>query len=146
MLSSQLNSLSNKVTGNSGFQVDFGINSYTDYQGETSQERTDVNINASQRLFDDRVIVQVGSEVNVEGSTMQESDVTTPLIGNVSIEYLVTKNGRYRFKGFRKNEYQNIIDGQLIVTGFAFIFSREFNRFQEIWRKEVEENQSESDD
>ncbi|WP_258098417.1 translocation/assembly module TamB domain-containing protein [Marinoscillum pacificum] len=146
VLSSQLNSLSNKVTGNSGFQVDFGINSYTDYQGETSQERTDVNINASQRLFDDRVIVQVGSEVNVEGSTMQESDVTTPLIGNVSIEYLVTKNGRYRFKGFRKNEYQNIIDGQLIVTGFAFIFSREFNRFQEIWRKEVEETQSESND
>ena len=146
VLSSQLNSLSNKVTGNSGFQVDFGINSYTETQGETSQDRTDVNINASQRLFDNRVIVQVGSEVNIEGSTMQESEVTTPLIGNVSIEYLVTKNGRYRFKGFRKNEYQNVIDGQLIVTGFAFIFSREFNRFQDIWRKEMEDAQSENNE
>ncbi|HCX24175.1 MAG TPA: hypothetical protein DHN29_19795, partial [Cytophagales bacterium] len=119
---------------------------YTETQGETSQDRTDVNINASQRLFDNRVIVQVGSEVNIEGSTMQESEVTTPLIGNVSIEYLVTKNGRYRFKGFRKNEYQNVIDGQLIVTGFAFIFSREFNRFQDIWRKEMEDAQSENNE
>lgn len=145
VLSGQLNSLSNKLTGNSGLQLDFGLNSYTDYSGQSSQERTDLNINASKQLFNNRVIVQVGSEVNVQGSgETTADDETTPLIGNVSLEYLITENGRYRFQGFRKNEYENIIDGQLIVTGFAFIFNREFNRFKEIWKKQTEDSSDQS--
>ncbi|WP_421879683.1 translocation/assembly module TamB domain-containing protein [Marinoscillum sp.] len=140
VLSGQLNKWSNKLTGDSGFQLDFGLNSYTNYQGETAEDNTDLNINASQRLFNNRVIVQVGSEVNIQGSgnTTDQSAENTPLVGNVSLEYLITENGRYRFKGFRKNQYENIIDGQLIVTGFAFIFNREFNRFKDIFANSKE--------
>jgi hypothetical protein len=138
VLSGQLNKWSNKLTGDSGLQLDFGLNSYTNNQGES--DNTDLNINASQRLFNDRVIVQVGSEVNIQGSgnTTDQSTANTPLVGNVSLEYLITENGRYRFKGFRKNQYENIIDGQLIVTGFAFIFNREFNRFKNIFANSQE--------
>lgn len=137
VLSGQLNKWSNKLTGDSGFEVDFGLNSYSN---EAAQDNTDLNINASQRLFDDRVIVQVGSEVNIQGSgnTTDQGTANTPLVGNVSLEYLITENGRYRFKGFRKNQYENIIDGQLIITGFAFIFNREFNRFKDIFANSKE--------
>ncbi|MEQ8471466.1 MAG: translocation/assembly module TamB domain-containing protein [Marinoscillum sp.] len=138
VLSGQLNTLSDKITGKSGVELDFGLNSYTDYQGETSENRTDLNINASKRLFNDRLVVQVGSEVGIEGSGTQTSE-GTPLIGNVSLEYLITEEGRYRFKGFRKNEYESVIDGQLIVTGFAFIFTKEFNKFKDMWKKNAEE-------
>jgi hypothetical protein len=51
----------------------------------------------------------------------------------VSLEYLLTENGRYRLRGFRKSEYENIIDGQLIITGIALIFNREFNEFSELF-------------
>ena len=141
VLSGELNAFSEKVFGNSGFEVDFDLDSFTDYRGETAQDRTQLNINAKKRFFDDRLIVTAGSAVDVEGSA-QTGQEETPIIGNVSLEYLLTENGRYRLKGFRKSEFANVIDGQLIVTGLALIFDREFNSFSELFSpiKQIEEN------
>lgn len=133
-ISDQLNAFSDKILGDTGVELDFGLNSYTDYQGETAQERTQLDIAAQKKLFDDRLIVRVGSEVDIQGSNPQEE--STPLIGNVSIEYLITESGRYRIKGFRKNTFENVIDGQTIVNGIALIFTQEFNRFRELWQRE----------
>lgn len=132
VLSDQLNVFSNELLGNSGFELDFDLDSFTDYQGDNPQDRTQLNINAKQKLFNDRLIVTAGSSVDVEGSA-QVGQQETPIIGNVSLEYLLTKDGRYRLRGFRKNEYENIIDGQLIVTGVALIFNREFNKFSTLF-------------
>src|SRR5690606_17136909 len=97
------------------------------------QTRTQLNVNAQQRLFNDRLVVQVGSQVDVEGSS-QSSERGNPVFGNVSVEYLLTENGRYRLRGFRKNEFESVIDGQLIVTGVSVICNREFNKFWEQWK------------
>ncbi len=131
-LSDQLNTFSGKILGSSGVELDFGLDSYTDYQGETPQERTQLDIAAQKKLFDDRLIVRVGSEVDLQGSS--STNEATPLIGNVSLEYLLTENGRYRLKGFRRNEFENVIDGQTIVSGIALIFTQEFNKFDELWQ------------
>tara|TARA_R110000868_G_scaffold108065_1_gene295326 strand:- start:36219 stop:41219 length:5001 start_codon:yes stop_codon:yes gene_type:complete len=138
VLSGELNAFSDRVFGESGFEVDFDLDSFTDYQGESPQDRTQLNINAKKKLFNDRLIVTAGSAVDVEGSS-QPGQEETPIIGNVSLEYLLTKDGHYRLRGFRKNEYENIIDGQLIVTGVALIFNREFNKFSQLFNplKEV---------
>lgn len=131
-LSDQLNTFSDKLLGNSGVELDFGLDSYTDYQGETPQERTQLDIAAQKKLFNDRLIVRVGSEVDLQGSS--SNNEPAPLIGNVSLEYLLTENGRYRLKGFRRNEFENVIDGQTIVSGIALIFTQEFNKFDELWQ------------
>jgi predicted nucleic acid-binding Zn-ribbon protein len=130
-VSDQLNTFSDKLLGNSGFDLNFGLDSYTDYQGTSPQERTQLDIAAQKKLFNDRVIVSVGSEVDVQGSS--STGESTPIIGNVSIEYILTENGRYRLKGFRRNEFENVIDGQTIVSGIALIFTQEFNKFNELW-------------
>ncbi|MET7030449.1 translocation/assembly module TamB domain-containing protein [Sediminicola luteus] len=152
VLSGQLNAFSDKIFGSSGFEVDFDLDSFTDYQGDSPQERTQLDINAKKKLFDERLVVTAGSAVDVEGSA-QPGQEETPIIGNVSLEYLLTKDGRYRLRGFRKNQYTNIIDGQLIVTGIALIFNREFNKFSQLFNplkensktddKEKEENKKE---
>ncbi|MBC9798435.1 translocation/assembly module TamB domain-containing protein, partial [Sinomicrobium weinanense] len=144
-LSGQLNALSDKLLGESGVELDFGLDSYTDYQGSSPQERTQLDITAKKKLFNDRVIVSVGSEVDIQGSN-QEPGQGSPLIGNVSIEYLLTQDGRYRLKGFRKNEYENVIDGQLIVSGIALIFTREFNKYKELFEKAIREEEDENDE
>jgi hypothetical protein len=140
VLSGQLNDFSKQLMGNTGVDLDFGLDSYTDYQGDAPQDRTQLDINASKRLFNDRLIVQVGSEVDIEGSG-QTNGESTPVIGNVSLEYLLTENGRLRLRGFRKNEFESVIDGQLIVTGFALIFNREFNKFKELWVRQLKEDE-----
>lgn len=130
-VSDQLNVFSDKLLGNSGFDLNFGLDSFTDYQGTSTQERTQLDIAAQKKLLNDRLIVSVGSEVNVQGSS--STGEATPIIGNVSIEYILTENGRYRIKGFRRNEFENVIDGQTIVSGIAIIFTQEFNKFSQLW-------------
>jgi len=130
-ISDQLNVFSDKLLGSSGVELDFGLDSYTDYQGEIAEQRTQLDIAAQKKLFNDRLIVRVGSAVDIQGSG--STDEPAPLIGNVTLEYLLTENGRYRLKGFRKNEFENIVDGQTIVSGIALIFTQEFNKFDEFW-------------
>lgn len=147
-LSDQLNMFSDKIMKNTGIDLNFGVNSYTDYQGENAQDRTDLAISAKKKLFNDRVVVEAGSEVNVQGDNRPGEE--NPVIGNFSIQYLLTKNGRWRLKGFRKSEYENVIDGQVFVSGIALIFTREFNKFKELWdessflKKEKNKDKSEN--
>ncbi|MEX2513706.1 MAG: translocation/assembly module TamB domain-containing protein [Cyclobacteriaceae bacterium] len=133
MLSGQLNSLSDNLLGDSGFEVDLDLDSFRDYQGSSPQDRTQLNVNARKRFIDDRLIVQVGSQIDIEGSSPTQ-ETGNSMLGNVSVEYLLTKNGRYRLRAFRKNQFESIIDGQLLVTGLSLIFNRDFNRFRELWR------------
>lgn len=137
VLSDQMNALSSKLFGDSGFQVGFDVDSYQDYQSGNAQNRTDLNINAQQSLFDDRLIVQVGSQVDLEGSP-QNSDQANSILANISFEYMLTEDGRWRIRAFRKNQFESIIDGQLVVTGGGLIFNREFNEFSELWKTPVD--------
>ncbi|MGY5849426.1 translocation/assembly module TamB domain-containing protein [Salegentibacter sp. F14] len=141
-LSDQLNRFSDQLVGETGIELNFGVDSFTDYQGDSPQERTQLDITAQKRLMDDRLIVSVGSQVDVQGSN--PTGESTPMIGNVSLEYLLTENGRFRLKGFRRNMYENVIDGQIIVSGIALIFTREFNKFKELFEKELQATQNEN--
>jgi translocation and assembly module TamB len=136
LLSDQMNSLSNKLFGDSGFSLGFGIDSYQDFQSGSGKNRTDLNVNAQQKLFNDRLVVQVGSQMDLEGSS-QDSEQSNSILANISMEYMLTEDGQWRIRAFRKNEFQSIIDGQLFVTGVGLIFNREFNEFKDIWTKPV---------
>ena len=142
-LSDQLNQFGGKLLGDSGVELNFGLDSYTDYQGNSPQERTQLDVTASKKLLDDRLIVSVGSEVDIQGSAA-ESEGETPVIGNVTLEYLLTQSGQWRLKGFRKNQFDNVIDGQLIVSGIGVIFSKEFNEFKNLFTKTVQEEAAEA--
>ncbi len=148
-VSDQLNAFSDKLLGSSGIELDFGLNSYTDYQGDSPTDRTELEIAAKKKLFNDRLTVSVGSDVDIQGSS--STDEETPIIGNVSLEYALTEDGRYRLKGFRKSEFENVIDGQTIVSGISLIFTKEFNQFNELWdailrSKKEKEAASEAED
>ncbi|RZS92302.1 translocation/assembly module TamB domain-containing protein [Aquimarina brevivitae] len=136
VLAGQLNTFGDKIVGKSDIDLNFDLNTYGTYKGNTATEATDLEINAQKSFLDNRLIVRVGSEVNIEGNN-QATETGNPIIGNVSVEYLLTENGRFRVKGFRKNKFESVIDGQLVVTGIALIFNREFNKFKDLWRDSV---------
>lgn len=127
----QLNAFSDKVLGNSGVELNFDLNSYTDYQGTTATDRTQLGVTAQKQLFNERLTVRVGSDVDIAGNN--PTGEQTPLIGNVSLEYKLSEDGRYLLRGFRKSEFENVIDGQTIISGVALIFTQEFNQFRELW-------------
>lgn len=140
-LSDQLNIISQNLIGeDSDLKLDFGLDTYTDYQGESPRERTQLDITAERAFMDDRLIARVGSEVDILGSAPTGEDV--PMIGNVSLEYLVDESGTWRIRGFRSNRFENVIEGQVIVSGIALIFQKEFNEFKELFRQLLQKDKN----
>lgn len=140
-LSAQLNQLSSKVVP--GVELNFDIQSYDDYQTGTAEGRTQVDIGVKKQLFNERLSVQVGGVVDVEGSSAKQntaSDITS----DVTVEYKITKDGRYRLKGFRHNQYEGAIEGQLVETGAGVLYVRDFNKWKELFnppKKQLESSE-----
>jgi translocation and assembly module TamB len=142
LLTDQLNNLSDRFV--KGVDLDLGVDSYTDYRTGAAQERTQLNVNVSKQLFDDRLIIAVGSNVDLEGERARDQQNMSDLIGNISIEYLLNQEGSYRLKAFRRNQFEGVLDGQLITTGVSLRYNKEFNRFKELWGKKEEDPKLES--
>lgn len=130
MLSGQLNAYSSKYL--KGVELNFDLNSYTDYENG-GEYRTDLDVSLRKALFNDRLVFQVGSQVGIEGS--DRSYEASDIIGDVSLEYLLTKEGQYRLKAFRQNQYQDLVEGQLVETGVSILFNKDFNGFNELFKK-----------
>ncbi|RQO32182.1 hypothetical protein DBR32_00780 [Taibaiella sp. KBW10] len=128
-LSEQMNRMAGDLI--KGIELDFGVNTSEDFSTGSKVNRTDFNITASKRLFNDRLKVTIGNDFALEGQT---AGVTNPsyLPGNLSADYLLTPDGKYILRGYRKSELQNIINGYLIETGLSFRFSLEYNRFRSL--------------
>lgn len=130
-LSEQLNQLSSKVVP--GVELNFDIQSYDDYSSGEAQGMTQVELGIKKQLFDERLSVQVGGNLDVEGAKAKQnspSDITS----DVTVEYKLTEDGRYRLKGFRHNQYEGAIDGLLIETGIGVSYIHDFNRWRDFFR------------
>ncbi|SMG51617.1 Family of unknown function [Marivirga sericea] len=138
ILSNQLNKLSSQYV--KGVNLNLDLNSYEDYQSGTPQDRTQLDVSLSKNLFNDRFRVEVGSQVDLEGQQRTQQEATD-IIGNIMVEYLLTEDGRYKLRGYRKNEYEGLIDGQVVVTGISIQFSKEFEKFNELWSQSKEEKE-----
>jgi hypothetical protein len=131
-LSEQLNKLSASFIP--GLEMNFDLQSYEDYSGGEAEGRTELSVGVKKELFDERLSVQVGGTVELEGERATQNQAND-IASDVVIEYKLTKDGRYRLKGFRKNQYEGLIDGQLTETGVGAVLVREFNRLKELFKK-----------
>jgi hypothetical protein len=132
-LSAQLNQLSSKVLP--GMELNFDIQSYDDYQSGQAKGRTQVEIGLRKQLFNERLSVQLGGVIDVEGEKAKQNSASD-FTGDVTVEYKLTKDGRFRMKGFRHNQYEGAIEGQLVETGVGFIFVRDFNQWSRLFKSQ----------
>lgn len=132
MLSEQLNNLAADLI--EGVELNFDLESSDDYSTGTRENRTDLNIGVSKSLLNDRLKVSVGSNFGLEGTERQNEEMTN-IAGDVQIEYLLSRDGRYTLKAYRKNEYQLALQGQIIETGVGFVITLDYNEFKEIWQR-----------
>ena len=130
LLSEQLNNLAANLI--EGVDINFDVNSYDDYSTGDQMTRTDLNVNLSKRLLNDRLQVTVGSNFELEGGTNANENASN-LIGNLSAEYRLSKDGRYMLRAYRKNEYQGILDGYVIETGVGFVITLDYNKFRNLF-------------
>jgi hypothetical protein len=130
ILTDQLNQLAGSLI--KGVDINFDLNSQQDYSTGTAQERTDLNVTVSKKLLNDRLQVNVGSNFEVEGKTNQNQQASN-IAGDVSVDYSLSKDGRYKLRAYRKNEYEEVVEGQVVETGVSFILTFDYNKFKELF-------------
>lgn len=130
LLSAQLNKLAGDLIA--GVELNFDLESTDDYSTGTLQNRTDLNVGVSKRMLDDRLKVTVGSNFELEGAN-QPGRQATNIAGDISVEYQLSRDGRYLLRAYRKNEYEVTLQGQIIETGIGFVINMDYDDFQELF-------------
>jgi TamB, inner membrane protein subunit of TAM complex len=134
ILSDQLNQLAGSLIN--GVDVSFDLNSGQDYSTGTTQNQTDLTVHVSKSLFSDRIRVTVGSDFQLEG--VNQGQNTSNIAGDVSVDYRLSKDGRYMIRVYRKDQYQSILQAQVVETGLSFILTFDYNKFRELFQNKKE--------
>ncbi len=134
ILSDQLNQLAGSLI--KGVDVSFDLNSQQDNSTGTTINQTDLNVKVSKNLFNDRIRVTVGSDFQLE-ETNPGQDATN-IAGDVSLDYRLSKDGRYMIRVYRKDQYEAIVQAQVIETGVSFILTFDYNKFRELFENKKE--------
>ena len=140
LLSAQLNKLAGNLIG--GVQLSFDLTSGADYSSGTQQNRTDLNVGLSKQFLNDRVTVSIGNNFNLEGQN-QPGQKAADIAGNVSVNYKLTKDGRYLVRVYRRDQFI-VIEGEVIETGVGFTVTYDFNHFKELFAKKTKEEKEQA--
>ena len=141
ILSEQLNDLAGNLIN--GVEIDFDLESTDDYSSGIRQDKTDLSVAVSKKLLNDRLKVTVGSSFGLEGEA-QANQRTNNIAGDIAADYQLSKDGKYLIRGYRKNEYQVALQGQIVETGLAFIITMDYNKFRELFHLSKAEKQMKS--
>lgn len=136
ILTNQLDQLAASLI--KGVDIHFDLNQQQDFTTGNERDYTELNVSVSKRLFNDRIQVSVGSNFDVQGEGNPNQQASN-IAGDVAVDYRLTKDGRYMVRAYRKNQYQVIVEGQVVETGVSFILTFDYNKFREIFGKTREE-------
>jgi translocation and assembly module TamB len=144
MLSDQFNALSGKYV--KGAELNVNLQSNDDYTSSGTQQNTEVQVGLKKELFNSRVSIQVGGNINTDPSAAQPGGTSQQNItGDMVMEYKITEDGSYRFKAFRENQNEGMIDGLIYSTGIGIIYTRDYDKLSELFRP-VKKKENEEDE
>jgi hypothetical protein len=136
LISEQLGRLASGVL--KGFDVDFNLLSQTgsaNTGGTTNGARTDLNVGLSRSFLEGRITVAVGRNFVLENAAQSATRNPNEVFDNVSVNYTLTRDGRYVLRAYRNNDYQAVLDGYVIETGVGFIITMDYNTLSQMFRR-----------
>ncbi len=128
-LSAQLSRYTSKVPW---FELNVDVQSYNDYASGTVEGKTEVGLELRKELFNNRVSVEIGGNVNVSPEKTHQN-TASEITGDVTVKYKLTDDGRIRLKAFCDNQYEDI-EGELSQAGVGILYTRDFDRWKEIFK------------
>lgn len=132
LLTDQLNLLAGDLI--KGIKLDFNLNSTAMNTDAGNKARTDLNVGLSKAFLNDRLKIAVGRNFQLENTTSSAAS-SNEIVDNISLNYNLSKDGRYLFSAYRKNQYQAILDGFVVETGVAFTLTLDYAYFKELFEK-----------
>lgn len=122
-ISNQLNNLANRYV--KGVDLTFDMESYkTQFDGQSSAV-TELEVQLSKQLFNDRLSIQVGGNFDLSPEDSRRQDNGFGFAGDFLLEYKLTESGAYRLRVFRRSDY-DLLRGNETETGVGLIFKKSF--------------------
>jgi hypothetical protein len=113
-----------------GVDLSLGIRQQDDGMGG---QHMDYSYKVSKNLFNDRVRVTVGGNID-NGTTTADVDVKNNLIADVSLEYRLAKWDNLFLKAYRYNTRESILEGEVVETGGGVLYRKNFERLRDLFR------------
>lgn len=127
-LNSMLNrEMDSMLSGMKGTNIDLGIDTYNTDAGNT---RTNYSVKVSQNFLNDRFRATIGGQVSSGGDAGQSSGAR---LGDMSLEWLIKKDGSHLMKLFRTTNYESVLEGELIETGISYVQERSAYRLKQLF-------------
>lgn len=128
MLSNQLSNYLSKIST----RFDVGFN-YRPGDEISSQE---VELALSTQLFNDRVVIDGNFGVSDNKNLSNNNQNTSNFVGDFSIEYKITEDGKLRVKAFNQSNQSSLQRRSSNYTqGIGLFYRKEFDKFSDLFRK-----------
>ncbi len=121
-----------------GLDVDLNLDTYKDYSSGDEQQKTDLNIAITKSFVNDRLSITVGRSFGIEGqdaNAKASKQQGTPFLPDVTLNYKLTQDGKYLIRGYKKTQFEVVMDGYVIETGLAFVVTLNYDYFKELFAK-----------
>jgi hypothetical protein len=135
ILTNQLDQLAGSLI--KGVNIHFDLNNVQDFSTGYEVDYTELDVAVSKKLFNERVEVSVGSNFDVMGVGPANQSASN-LAGDVSVDYKLSKDGRYRLRAYRQNQYDEVVLVQVVETGISFILTLDYNSLKELFHRSAE--------
>ena len=127
LLSNQLSNVLSKISND--FDVGF---SYRPGDELSSQE---VELALSKQFFNDRLILDGNLGYSEKGNVSSEAQNTNNLIGDISVEYKITKDGKLRAKAFNNSNQFSLTETNSAYTqGVGMSYREDYDTNKEFWQ------------
>jgi len=124
LVTNQINSMLSQITTN--------VNVNMNYKPASSTTAQEFDVGISTQLFDDRLLIDGTFGMNsYTNSSVQQ---TSTIVGDINIEYILTKNRRWRVRAFNRTNTLNILNNNAPYTqGVGIKFQRDFVNFKDLF-------------
>ncbi len=112
-----------------GIDLSFGINQYEGTRSGGTE--TSYSYRLAKTLFNDRFKIVVGGEYSTDAKN--DEDITNNLFNDISLEYYLNDNGSRYLKLFRHSGYENVVEGQVVETGVAYVLKRKLTNLKNLF-------------
>lgn len=138
--SSQLTNIVNKLLGDKNLAIELKYKNYnlSDPTIIGDVNRNELRVGLRQNLFNDRLIVELGSYYDWGRPTTtgsQSNAANLNLAGDFRAQYLITQDGRLRANLFRTTTYDVLVNTNIARTGAGISWRKSFDNLTEFFRR-----------
>ena len=127
LLSNQLSNMLSKISND----FDLGFN----YRPGDELSNEEYELALSTQFFNDRLILDGNLGYSEKGNVSNEAQNTNNLIGDLSVEYKITKDGKLRVKAFNNSNQFSLTETNSAYTqGVGMSYREDYDTNKEFWQ------------